>query len=80
MEENVLKCSGDCLKCKQVQWQYCASQFTLNTYRIVENLQGMVKSLGETVADLKAQMDRVEDSKSKVFNPSDTERIERIYG
>lgn len=43
------QCTGDCLKCMPIQRQYCASQFTYNTMRMVERLTAEVQELKEKV-------------------------------
>ena len=58
MEENKFKCSGDCLNCRKQpnerreQWLYCASQFTYNSMRMIEEMKGVIKELSDKVEAL----------------------------
>lgn len=77
-EETKFKCSGDCLNCRmnnnerKTQWQYCASQFTYNTMRMVETMQEAMKAMAGEMAELKAKINTIQDSEAMVFEP-DTE-------
>ena len=71
MEQEQFKCTGDCLNCRKTpndrreQWQYCASQFTYNTMRMIQDMQG-------TIEEMKAKISAIQDNEALVFNPSDT--------
>lgn len=41
-EEKKFKCSGDCMKCQPVQWQYCAAQ---HSHNVLRNQQSIVERL-----------------------------------
>ena len=77
-KQQLLTCSGDCMNCRQVQWQYCASQFTLNTLRMVERLQGVVGTISENVAELKQKVENIENGHTEVFKPSDVSKKEDV--
>lgn len=36
------KCSGDCIRCSVVQRQYCASQNTYNTMKMLEDIRNIL--------------------------------------
>ena len=68
------KCTGDCLTCRalnerKTQWQYCASQFTYNTMRMVEAMQSEIVAMQGTVNELKAKIDAIQNSEALVFDP-----------
>ena len=57
------KCSGDCLKCHPNQRQYCACQFTYNTMRKVEDMQG-------TIAEMKVKIEAIQGNEASLFDPT----------
>ena len=71
MEQNQFKCSGDCLNCRmnpverKTQWQYCAAQFTYNTMRMIEAMQGSLSSLSGTV-----EVEAIQNNEANVFDPT----------
>lgn len=79
MEQNQFKCSGDCLNCRmnpverKTQWQYCAAQFTYNTMRMIEAMQGSLSSLSGTVEELKVKVEAIQNSEANVFDPTKEE-------
>ena len=76
-EQQVLKCSGDCLKCKQIQWQYCASQFTYRSMRMMEALQSSLSTMQGTIEELRTKIDAIQNSEAGVFNPTESESEEK---
>ena len=76
MEQNQFKCSGDCLNCRKLpnerreQWQYCAAQFTYNSMRMIEAMQGALAAMQGTVDELKEKVDAIQNSEANVFDPS----------
>lgn len=74
-EQQVLKCSGDCLKCKQIQWQYCASQFTYRSMRMMEAMQSSLSAMQGTIEELRKKIDAIQNNEAGVFDPTvnDTE-------
>ena len=66
--EQQFKCSGDCLQCHPNQRQYCAAQFTYNTYRMLETMQGKME-------ELEKKIDVMQHNEA-VFSPIDTAQEE----
>lgn len=62
--ENSFKCSGDCLKCHSAQRQYCAAQFTYNTMRMIEHMQG-------TIEEMKVKIEAIQGNEASLFDPTD---------
>lgn len=63
-------CSGDCLRCSVAQRQYCSSQFTFNTMRIVQNMQATLNAMQGTIEDLKAKIEAIQNNEAMVFDPT----------
>ncbi len=80
-EENVFKCSGDCLNCRKQpnerreQWQYCAAQFTYNTMRMMEKMKDSMESMQTTINEMGAKIEALQ-SVADVFNPTNEEKSE----
>ena len=74
-QQQQFKCSGDCLKCLPVQRQYCASQFTYNTMRMVESLQNTLITMQGTVEDLKTKIEAIQSNEASVFDPTKDEEL-----
>ena len=77
MEENKFKCSGDCLNCRKQpnerreQWLYCASQFTYNSMRMIEEMKGTIKELVDKIEALQnneADVYSISEEKSDIPN------------
>lgn len=64
------KCSGDCLKCHPNQRQYCASQFTYNSMRMLEDFIGDFKKLVGTVDELKVKIEAIQGNEASIFDPT----------
>ena len=80
-EENKFKCNGDCLNCRsmsdrKVQWQYCASQFTYNSMRMIEALHESINVMAGTVNELREKIDAIQNSEAYVFDPTKEEKSE----
>ena len=75
MEQNRFKCSGDCIKCHPNQRAYCASQFTYNTMRMVEDMQQSVVAMQGTMEEMNSKIDALQEDKVDVFDPT-KEKIE----
>lgn len=80
MEENQsFKCSGDCLNCRKnpheraTQWQYCASQFTYNTMRMIENMRESMTSMQGTIDEVKAKLEAIQNNEATVYDPTKEE-------
>ena len=75
MAENQFKCSGDCLNCRKQpnerreQWLYCASQFTYNTMRKVEDLFADINKMTGELEDIKAKIEAIQNNEAMVLNP-----------
>jgi len=69
-QENRFKCSGDCLKCTPIQRQYCASQFTYNTMRMVEDMQRIVVALQGSVDEIRVKVEAIQGNEATLFNPA----------
>lgn len=69
MAEN-FKCSGDCIKCSVVQRQYCASQNTYNTMKMLEDLRTLLESM----------MKRSEEESQMVFSTIEKEEAQKGSG
>lgn len=74
-EQKKFQCTGDCLTCRavndrKIQWQYCAAQFTYNSMRMLESMQGALAEMQGTINDLKAKVDAIQNSEADVFDPS----------
>ena len=75
MEQNqnqVNKCTGDCLKCSPIQRQYCSSQMTFNTMRMLEGIQTSVASMQVTINELKTKLEAIQGNEASLFDPSDS--------
>ena len=75
-KQDVLKCSGDCLKCKQIQWQYCASQFTYRSMRMMEAMQSSLSAMQGTIDELRTKIDAIQNNEAGVFDPTANETEE----
>lgn len=80
MEENQkFKCSGDCLNCRKnpnermTQWQYCASQFTYNSMRMLEDMRETFREMQGTIDELKAKIEAIQNNEATVFDPTKEE-------
>ena len=80
MEENQsFKCSGDCLNCRKnpnermTQWQYCASQFTYNSMRMVENIRESLTAMQGTIDELKEKIEAIQNNEATVYDPTKDE-------
>ena len=69
-ENQNFKCSGDCLKCHPNQRQYCASQFTYNSMRMLEDFIGDFKKLVGTVDELKVKIEAIQGNEASIFDPT----------
>ena len=68
-------CTGDCLNCRavndrKIQWQYCAAQFTYNSMRMIETMQGALSAMQGTINELKDKIEAIQNSEATVFDPS----------
>lgn len=70
-EQKQFQCTGDCLKCIAVQRQYCASQHSYNSMRILQGLTAAVEVLSSTVEDLKTKIDAIQGNEALVFDPNE---------
>lgn len=77
MEQKQFKCSGDCLNCRlnpverKTQWQYCASQFTYNSMKMLEAMQQTLASMVGTVEELKVKIEAIQNSEADVYDPTE---------
>lgn len=71
MENQNFKCSGDCLKCHPAQRQYCAAQFTYNTMRMLEGLQGTITVMQGTIEEMKVKIEAIQGNEASLFDPTD---------
>jgi len=75
------KCNGDCLNCRKMpnerreQWQYCASQFTYNSMRMIGDIQESLKTMQGAVEELKEKIDAIQNSEAEIFNPAEEMNI-----
>ena len=70
MEQNQFKCSGDCLKCTPIQRQYCSSQFTYNSMRMLENLIGDFNKMVGTIEEMKVKIEAIQGNEAMLFDPT----------
>lgn len=70
MEQNNFKCSGDCMNCHPSQRAYCASQFTYNTMRMVENMQQTILTMQGSMEDMNVKIEALQEEKVEVFDPT----------
>lgn len=76
------KCNGDCLNCRmnpverRTQWQYCATQFTYNTMRMVETIQFSLEAMNVTVSELQSKIEAMQNNEALVFDPTHEEKSE----
>ena len=68
--QNQFKCTGNCLNCKPVQRQYCASQHAYNTMRMMQVMEESLKAMAGTVEELKTKITAIQDSEALVFDPN----------
>ena len=69
------QCTGDCLNCRAIndrrlQWQYCASQFSYNAMRMIQQMQASMEAMAGTIEELKAKVNAIQDSEAMVFDPN----------
>ena len=69
MEQN-FKCSGDCLKCHPNQRQYCASQFTYNSMRMIEDVQKSLITMQGTIEEMKLKIEAIQGNEAMLFDPT----------
>ena len=55
----------------ELQRQYCASQFTYNNMRMIEDMRGMIIALQGTVDELKAKIEAIQGNEASLFDPTD---------
>ena len=70
MEQSQFKCSGDCLKCTPIQRQYCSSQFTYNSMRMLENLIGDFNKMVGTIEEMKVKIEAIQGNEAMLFDPT----------
>ena len=63
MGQQQFKCNGDCLKCHQNQRQYCACQFTYNSMRMIERMQGEIDVI-------KHKIEAIQGNEASLFDPT----------
>ena len=88
MEENqIFKCSGDCLNCRavndrRVQWQYCAAQFSYNALRTMQTMQEALAAMSGEITDLKSKIEAIQNNEAHVFDPTSniTDNVESNVG
>lgn len=72
-ENNGIKCTGDCLKCSQVQRQYCSSQIGYNNMNLlsdlIESVDEMKKDMRAEIDALSKKIDAIQSSESELINP-----------
>jgi len=74
-EQKKFQCGGDCLNCRavndrKIQWQYCAAQFTYNSMRMIESMQGALAEMQGTVRELAVKIDAIQNSEAEVLAPN----------
>lgn len=69
-ENQGYRCSGDCLKCHPEQRQYCASQFTFNTMKMVEHLIADFNKMVGTAEEMKVKIEALQNNEALLFNPT----------
>lgn len=70
MAENQFKCSGDCLRCHPNQRQYCASQFTYNSMRMIEQMQASLSTMQGTIDEMKVKIEAIQGNEANLFDPT----------
>ena len=80
MEQNNFKCSGDCMNCHPNQRAYCASQFTYNTMRMVENMQQTILAMQGSMEDMNVKIEALQEEKVEVFDPTKKEKTTITQG
>ena len=73
MADNQFRCSGDCLRCHPNQRQYCASQFTYNSMRMIEDMQKNLMTMQGTIDEMKAKLEAIQGNEAMLFDPQKTE-------
>ena len=74
-EQKRFQCTGDCLNCRavndrKIQWQYCAAQFTYNSMRMLESMQGALAEMQGAVKELAVKIDAIQNSEAEVLAPN----------
>lgn len=59
---NVKRCSGDCMQCSFQQRVYCAAQIARNNINEIAEIKGMLSAISERV-------ERLGNATTEVFNP-----------
>lgn len=76
MEQNEQKqqfqCTGDCLNCIPVQRQYCASQHSYNTLRLLQQMQTAFDAMVGEIEQLKEKIESIQNNEALVFDPNNT--------
>jgi hypothetical protein len=75
------QCTGDCLNCRavndrRIQWQYCAAQFSYNSFRTIQAMQESVNAMAGEVRELKEKIASIENNEAEIFIPSLEEKEE----
>ena len=74
-KEQRFQCTGDCLNCRKQpnerreQWMYCASQFTYNTMRKVEDLFADISRMVGEIEEMKAKIEAIQNNEATVLSP-----------
>ena len=71
MEQNQFKCTGNCIKCHPNQRQYCTTQFTYNSMRMIEDVQKALESMNATIAELQQKIDAIQGNEASIFDPTE---------
>ena len=75
-DNNVFKCSGDCLSCRmrpnerREQWQYCAAQFSYNALRTMQAMQDAFSAMSGDITELKEKIEAIQNCEANVFDPT----------
>ena len=65
------KCSGDCLRCTPIQRQYCASQFTYNSMRMIESMQNTLSAMQGTIDEIVVKIEAIQGNEASLFDPTE---------
>jgi len=70
-DKQVYRCTGDCLQCSAGQRQYCASQFTYNSMRMIESMSQAIALMQGSVEEIKSKIESLQNNEALVFNPNE---------
>lgn len=70
-------CSGDCKKCKSIQWGFCASVHAYSNMKVLDKvmetlgkMQEEISAMQGAVKEMSDKIEAIQNSEASVFDPS----------